>query len=49
MSTAAAFFRRNAVHFLMGAIFIIAAILGLYLWDDEALPIWLSRTIAYCL
>lgn len=43
------FVKRNAVHFLMGAIFIVTAVLGLYLWDDEALPIWLSRAIAYCM
>ncbi len=42
------FLRRNAVHFVMGAIFIVAAVVGLYLWDDEALPIWLSGAIAYC-
>ncbi len=49
MTGLAAFFRRNAVHFAMGAVFVVAAVLGLYLWDDEALPIWLSRAIAYCM
>lgn len=48
MSGAMAFFRRNALHFAMGVLFIIVAIIGLYLWDEEALPIWLSGAISYC-
>lgn len=42
------FIRRNAVHFAMILVFIAAAIFGLYLWNAEALPIWLARTISYC-
>ena len=42
------FLRRNAIHIVMGFLFIIVAVVGLYLWDEEALPIWLSGAIAYC-
>ena len=42
------FLRRNFIHFVMGLLFIIIAIVGLYLWDEEALPIRLSGAINYC-
>lgn len=42
------FLRRNALHVAMAALFLVVAIIGLWLWDDEALPIWLSGAIAYC-
>ena len=42
------FLRRNAIHIVMGGAFIVIAIIGLYLWDEEALPIWLSGAISYC-
>lgn len=42
------FLRRNAIHIVMGVLFIFIAIIGLYLWDEEALPIWLSGAISYC-
>lgn len=48
MNAIFAFVKRNAIHFLMGALFIAVAIIGLYLWDEEALPIWLSGAIRYC-
>ena len=40
--------RRNAIHIVMGVAFIVIAIIGVYLWDEEALPIWLSGAINYC-
>lgn len=42
------FVRRNTVHIAMMLVFITAAVFGLYLWNAEALPIWLARTISYC-
>lgn len=42
------FLRRNMIHIVMGVIFGIVAVVGLYLWNEEALPIWLAGAIAYC-